>query len=147
MNRPETAAETMRKGFNCAQSVVKAFAAELGVPEDTAAKMAASFGAGMGRNGLVCGAVAGAAIILGARCGFADPAEKGGRERIYGRVDDLLERFRKEHGSVLCRELLAIDPKNPAEWKRVGEAGAFDRRCPLFVQSAVRITEELLGAD
>jgi C_GCAxxG_C_C family probable redox protein len=145
MDRAEQAAEFMRGGLNCAQSVVKAFAGELGSEENIAVKMAASFGGGMGRNGYVCGAVSGAAFILGARYGFVDPAESGAREKNYAKVNALIAQFQKEHGSVLCRELLAIDPKNPDEWKRVREAGAFTDKCPLFVQSAARILDGILA--
>jgi C_GCAxxG_C_C family probable redox protein len=146
MGRAETAAENMRKGFNCAQSVVKAFASELGAPEGAAVRMAATFGGGMGRNGLVCGAVSGAALVLGARFGFDDPAEPGGRERAYARMNALIEQFQKEHGSVMCRELLAIDPKDPEEWDRARERGAFQNRCPLLVRSAAKMAEDLLNA-
>jgi C_GCAxxG_C_C family probable redox protein len=147
MDRAEQAAEYMRGGLNCAQSVVKAFAGELETEENAAVKMAASFGAGLARNGYVCGAVSGAALVLGARYGFSDPAEPGARERIYAKVNAMLERFQKEYGTVLCRELLAIDPKDPEEWKRVREAGAFADKCPLYVQFAAQLTEELLESE
>jgi C_GCAxxG_C_C family probable redox protein len=144
MEKAEQAAEYMRGGLNCAQSVVKAYAAELGIDENLAVKMASSFGGGMARNGYVCGAVSGAAFILGARYGFTDPAEPGAREKTYAKVNALIERFQKENGAVQCRDLLGIDPTNPDEWKRVREAGAFADKCPLFVQSAAKLVEEIL---
>ncbi|MBN2084795.1 MAG: C_GCAxxG_C_C family protein [Anaerolineales bacterium] len=145
MDRSDQAAEHMRGGWNCAQSVVKAFSAELGVEEEAVVRMAASFGGGMARNGYVCGAVSGAAIVLGARCGFSDPADTEARTKNVAKVNALIEKFQKENGAVLCRELLSIDPKNPEDWKRVGEAGAFANKCPLFVQSAAKILEEILA--
>ncbi|MGB7538832.1 MAG: C-GCAxxG-C-C family protein [Anaerolineales bacterium] len=147
MDRAERAAAYMRGGLTCAQSVVKAFAGELEMEENAAVKMASSFGAGLACNGYVCGAVSGAALVLGARFGFTDPAESGARERIYGKVNGMLERFQKEHGTILCRELLAIDPKNPEEWKRVREAGAFTAKCPLYVESAAKLVEDILKAE
>ncbi len=145
MNKAEQAAEYMRGGLNCAQSVVKAYAAEMGFDDNLAVKMASSFGGGMGRNGYVCGAVSGAAFVLGARYGFTDPAEPGAREKTYAKVNALIERFQKENGAVQCRDLLGIDPKNPEEWKRVREAGAFTNKCPLFVQSVAKILDEILA--
>jgi C_GCAxxG_C_C family probable redox protein len=145
MDKSEQAAEFMRGGFNCAQSVVKAFAPELGASEEAAVRMATSFGGGMGRNGLVCGAVAGAAFVLGARYGFSELPESGARDKTYAKVNALIERFQKEYGTVLCRELLSIDPKNPEDWKRVREAGAFANQCPLFVKSAAKLVEEILN--
>jgi hypothetical protein len=59
----------------------------------------------------------------------------------------LIERFQKENGAVQCRDLLGIDPKNPEDWKRVREAGAFTNKCPLFVQSAAKLLEEILKAE
>ncbi len=144
MNRAEQAAEYMRGGLNCAQSVVKAFSAELGAEEDAVVRMASSFGGGMARNGYVCGAVSGAAIVLGARYGFSDPAESGARAKIAAKVNALIAQFQKANGAVLCRELLSIDPKNPEDWKRVGEAGVFANQCPLYVQSAAQLVEEIL---
>jgi len=144
MEKSKQAAEYMRGGLNCAQSVVKAYAGEVGADENLAVKMASSFGGGIGRNGYVCGAVSGAAFILGARYGFTDPAEPGAREKTYAKVNALIERFQKENGAVQCRDLLGIDPKNPEDWKRVREAGAFADKCPLFVQSAAKLVEEIL---
>ncbi len=144
MDKAKQAGEYMRGGLNCAQSVVKAYAGELGDGGNLAVKMASSFGGGMGRNGYVCGAVTGAALILGARFGFTDPAESGARDKTYDKVNALIERFQKENGTVLCRDLLGIDPKNPEDWKRARDAGAFTKKCPLFVQSAAKLVEEIL---
>ena len=147
MDRAELAAETMRTGFNCCQSVVKAFASEFGAPEDAVVRMASSFGGGMGRNGYVCGAVSGAALVLGARYGYSDLSETDARENNYSKVTALIEQFRKENGTILCRELLSIDPKNIEDWKRARDAGAFANQCPLLVRSAARILESLLEVE
>ena len=37
------------KGYNCSQSVVAAFAPQLGLTEETALRLSAGFGAGIGR--------------------------------------------------------------------------------------------------
>jgi C_GCAxxG_C_C family probable redox protein len=146
MGRAETAAEYMRGGLNCAQSIVKAFSTELAMEESDAVKMAASLGAGLGRNGYVCGALSGAALVIGARYGNSDPADTAGRDKAYATADALLEKFKKEYHTVLCRELLSIDLKNPAELNRAREAGVFRNQCPLFVLSAGRILEDILEA-
>ncbi len=57
MNKREKAESLFREGYNCAQSVILAFSDELPLDEDTLAKLASSFGAGMGRLREVCGAV------------------------------------------------------------------------------------------
>ena len=45
----EKAANNFRDGYNCAQSVLLAFANQVGLKEDEALKLASSFGGGMGR--------------------------------------------------------------------------------------------------
>ena len=44
--------------YNCAQSVIIPFAAEMGITEEQAYKMGAHFGSGM-RHGSTCGAITG----------------------------------------------------------------------------------------
>ncbi|OGO08207.1 MAG: hypothetical protein A3K46_02795 [Chloroflexi bacterium RBG_13_60_9] len=146
MDRPESAVEYMRSGFNCAHSVVKAFASELNVPEDAAVKMATPFGGGFGRRGFVCGALSGAGLVIGARFGNCIPADTAARDKAYAAVGELLEKFSHEHGAVFCRELIGIDLRNPEEMKRAREEGIFTNRCSLFVRSAGRILEEILAA-
>jgi C_GCAxxG_C_C family probable redox protein len=74
----ERAADLFQKGYNCAQSVVGAYAAELDVSEDVALRMAAGFGGGLGRCGEACGALTGAVMVIGLRVGSAeaDPAAR-----------------------------------------------------------------------
>lgn len=147
MDRSETAAEYMGSGFNCAQSIVKAYSSELSVDKSAAVRMAASLGAGLGRNGYVCGALSGSALVIGARYGNTDPADTAGRDKAYEKADALLEKFEKEHHTVLCRELISFNLKNPDDLKRARESGVFQSQCPLFVLSAAKILEEILAAD
>ena len=53
----QKATEYFKQGYNCAQSVLLAFAPDLNMDNDTALKLASSFGGGMGRLREVCGAV------------------------------------------------------------------------------------------
>jgi C_GCAxxG_C_C family probable redox protein len=144
MNRPEAAAEIMRGGFNCAQSVVKAFLTDLEAGEDAVTRMAAPFGGGLGRCGYVCGALSGATFVIGARFGNIDPADSAARERANAAVGQLLERFRREHGSVMCRDLIGVDMGNAEALQRARQEGVFSTKCPVFVESAGRILEEIL---
>ena len=148
MSKAELAAENMKKGYNCAQSIVKAFAGEVGIEnEEDLIKIAASLGGGMGRNGHVCGAVSGAALILGKKYGNSQPADVQAREKAYNTTNLLLEAFEKEHQSVMCKDLISINMKNPEELKKAREAGVFQNQCPLFVRSSGRLLEKLLESE
>ena len=64
MNRYEQAVAYHHKGFNCCQSVLVSFAADLGLTEEQAFALGSNFGAGM-RMGSACGALTGALMALG----------------------------------------------------------------------------------
>ena len=98
--RQDAAERLFREGLNCAQSVFCAFAGDFGLDGDTAAKVSCGLGGGVGRMRETCGAVTGAALVLGMRHG-PDKAQ------AYPHVQRFCERFKAECGSIVCRELLA----------------------------------------
>ena len=73
MNKADSAEELFRMGYNCSQSVYAAFAEDLGMSVEEAAKRASPFGAGFGKLREVCGAVSGMVLVLGDLCGYQDP--------------------------------------------------------------------------
>ena len=116
MTKGDKAKELFEKGYNCCQAVVAAFADEpwfidSGLTLETASKLASSFGGGMGRLREVCGTVSGMFMISGLAQGFA---EKKAPEKAahYQRIQDLAAAFKKENGSIICRELLGLDKAN-----------------------------------
>ena len=119
MTRAEHAAQLFYEGYNCAQAITVAFADVTGLDESFSAKMASSFGGGMGRMREVCGAFSGMLIVLGMLYGYdaAAETESANKKLHYERVQALAERFRTEFGSIICRELLA--GKAREEMKRV----------------------------
>ena len=100
MTKAEKAEELFKSGMNCSQAVFCAFADEFGMDEDTAAKVSSGLGGGVGRTREVCGAVTGAALVLGMRHG-------PDKNAVYPSVQDFVAKFKAECGSVVCRELLA----------------------------------------
>jgi C_GCAxxG_C_C family probable redox protein len=147
MKKSETAAGYMKQGFNCAQAVIKAYSGDVGLKDvEAAVKMASVLGGGIGRTGHVCGAVSGAALIIGMKFGTTDPSNAQAKELPYNKTNELLERFRAENKTILCRELVSADMRNPEELKKAREAGIFQQKCPLFVASAGRILEDIINA-
>lgn len=109
--------------YNCAQSVLIPFAAECGISEETARRMAANFGSGM-RMGSVCGAVTGALMALGAM-GYGEEESKR-----------LLQAFRERNGSVDCADLLRTAHEQGIERKP---------HCDRMVRECVALVVELTG--
>ena len=81
------------EGYSCSQSVLAAFAPELGLDADAALRVSAAFGGGMGRTGGTCGAVTGALMALGLKYGatVADPVAK---ERTYALTREFIAQVR-----------------------------------------------------
>ena len=97
-------------GYHCAQSALLAFAPACGLEQEQAAKLAASFGGGVGGMGELCGALNGICIALGLLKGDFAPGDLEGKEAHYARVQRLAERFKEANGSVYCRDIKREDP-------------------------------------
>lgn len=144
MKKEEKALETFSTGLNCAQSVLSSFAGELGLEADTALKIAAGFGGGMGGLGGTCGAVTGAFMVIGLTQGHSAGEDKAGKEATYALVRQFAADFSEKHGSILCRELLGHDVSTARGYRDAAEGGVFKTLCPRFVKGAVQILQNLL---
>lgn len=105
MNKADRAEELFRKGYNCSQSVFVAFAEELGMSEEEAARMASPFGAGFGKLREVCGAVSGMTMAAGVLRGYSDPADAQGKKacmRWCRRCAGNLRRKRDPSSAASC---------------------------------------------
>ena len=141
-NPPDIAVTRFDQDFNCAQSVLAAFAPQLGMDENQALKLASPFGGGVARRGQICGAVTGALMALGLAQGADNPA---GNEDTYRLGQEFLQRFESKHGSLLCRELIDCDISTPEGLQQAREKGIFAARCPLFVRGAAEIVQDMLA--
>ena len=79
--------------FNCCQSVLAAFAEDMGLTEEQAFNLGANFGSGM-RCGSACGALTGGLMVLGMT---HYPPEEAASFR---------KQFLEEHGEIDCAALL-----------------------------------------
>jgi len=137
----DMAVDRFDHGFNCAQSVLVAFAVQLELDESQMLKLASPFGGGLSRRGEVCGAVTGALMALGLAQGSDTPA---GKEITYQLGQNFLQRFEARHGTILCRELIDCDIITPEAQQKAKSRGVFTTLCPLFVRNATEIAQTLL---
>ncbi len=145
-DRIERAVENFKKGYNCTQSVVEAFADIYGVDHDLALRMAASFGGGIGRMRLTCGTACGMFMLAGLETGVTDPADRMGKGANYAVVQQLAEEFKSVNGSLTCADLLGLnrnaptpstpDARTPEYYKK--------RPCPEIVRTAATIYARFL---
>ena len=116
-----------------------------GLDRDTALKLAIGFGGGMGRMAGTCGAVTGAFMVLGLKCGATQADDKEAREQAYERVREFARRFEARNGSIVCRDLIGCDISTPEGLAMAREKELFATVCPRFVQEAAEVLEEMLG--
>ena len=109
MDKAEMAQANFLKGYNCAQSVLLAFAPECGLSEETAAKLASSFGGGVARLREVCGAVSGMVMVAGLSRKW-DTLDRTSKNDLYALERKLAEEFRARVGDIVCRELIKSRP-------------------------------------
>ena len=121
MDHGMKAAELFLEGYNCAQAVAVAFCNVTGLEPEFAAKMASSFGGGMGRMREVCGAVSGMLMVAGLLYGYGAPGDDGVKKAHYARVQALAGQFREQTGSIICREILKNPPSDPNPTPRTAE--------------------------
>ena len=137
------AAELFLKGYNCAQSVMVAFCDVTGLEKDFAARMASSFGGGMGRMREVCGAVSGMLMVAGLLYGYEDPGDDVSKKAHYTLVQELSRQFREEVGSIVCREILKNPPSDPTPSPRTEEYYK-KRPCARMVYLAASILDRYI---
>ena len=76
--------------------------------EKLALRLTSSMGGGVGRLREICGAVSGAALVLGVLYGSEDPCNAAEKAAHYARIQEVAEKFRAEAGAIVCRELLKL---------------------------------------
>lgn len=146
--RVQCAVDNFMQGYGCCQSVVAAFADLYNLDDTMAKRIAAGFGGGVGRMRMMCGAVSGIVILAGLDRGQIDGADRKGKSMCYKVVQELLDEFKVQNGSVVCAELLGLKGHEKAQSSYVASPRTAEyyktRPCVAKVESAARIFAEYL---
>lgn len=144
--RIEMAVALFKEGYNCAQSVVAAFADQYGFTREQALKMSASFGGGIGRMRETCGAACGLFMLAGLETGAVEGADREGKARNYAVVQELAEEFKRRNGALKCADLLGLSKKEPVVSTPEARTAQYyaKRPCVKMVEEAARIWTEYL---
>jgi len=114
-----------------------------GLELDTALRLANGFGGGM-RCGELCGAVTGAVMAIGLKCGFYIENDFDQKNYCNKKSYEFIERFSEANGSIICRELLNIDVRCPADHATPESQAAHKAVCRHLVTSAAKILDSLV---
>lgn len=145
-NYSDKAMNLFKQGYNCSQAVFLAFNDKTtGLDEESALKIASSFGGGMARLREVCGAVSGMFMTAGILYGYSNPNDNKEKTEHYKRIQKLAEKFKSQNGSIICRELLGLGngADKPVPELRT-EAYYKKRPCVELVGCAAAIMEDYI---
>lgn len=146
MTKGEMAKKYFLDGYNCSQAVVLAFCDDFGFDKETALMVSAPFGGGIGRLREVCGTVSGMSMVLGIANGKSDSTDHANKTELYKNIQNLAEQFKKDNGSIICRELLDLRIKGkdtPTPEKRTEEYYKA-RPCPELCKYAADLLDDYL---
>ena len=141
MNRKETAVQLFNNGYNCAQSVLGAFADLLNAKKEVLIDMAAGFGGGMGRLQQTCGALTGGFMVLSS---LQNNNRKQNKEKLNQNIQELASRFNERFGALNCKELIPYDLKSPESREKAKRNKVFEKKCTEYVATAVELVESIL---
>ncbi len=149
MDKSERAVELFKSGYNCAQSVVGAYAEDFGMDMMPAMRASEGFGGGMGRMRLTCGAVSAMTFLCGLRYGKGQPGDIETRTLVYKTIREMAAEFEKIHGSVICGDMLkGIIPQNEGARPDARTEEYYKKRpCVECIRTAARIAGMYLTAD
>lgn len=147
--KAELAEQYFKEGYNCAQATAMAFAEEMHMDIKDVARMASSFGGGMGRLREVCGACSAMFLVYGVLCGYDDPTDPDAKMNHYKDVQALGNAFKDKFGSRVCKEILAgymtHISDDPIPTKRDDEFYK-TRPCVRCVVAGARILSDFLAS-
>lgn len=129
MDRVQKAVENHKKGYNCAQAVVCAFADRTNFSEDELFRLSEAFGGGMGGTKGVCGAVSAMVFLAGLeKSKGVESLPETNKLTSYAFAGEMMEEFENKNQTLMCSRL----------------KGENLRSCDGCIEDAVRILEEKL---
>lgn len=128
--------EAFMTGTDCSQVVLESFSDMLDLDKDTAHRIAAAFGGGM-QHGETCGAVSGAAMVLGLKYGNDKPL-------LLSKLEEFRDTLSKKYDSCVCKEILKYDISVDEEKDKIMEENLLFTICPKLVLDSIEILETLM---
>jgi C_GCAxxG_C_C family probable redox protein len=133
----------LNDGFNCAQVVAVEYYEAVGKSKRDILAAASGFGGGIGRQGLTCGALTGAVIIIGLAIGQNEPLESNSKELTYKYINEFFTKFKDEYGAFTCKDLLGSDIST-SEGLELLRNGYYRERCSGFIEISISILDDIL---
>lgn len=146
-DRVMEALSNMQKYGSCCTGVLATYSPELGIEKELAAGLGRGMAGGIGGSGHVCGAVSGAALVIGLKTTNPDNiADIAAGFKSMETTMEFVSRFKEKHSSIQCRELIGHDISTQEKSMAAMKANAF-ANCPKFIETAVTILDDIFSRE
>jgi len=125
-------------GRSCGEAMVAAGCKAIGVTSELVPDIALGLAGGVGLRGRTCGAVSGAAMVLGLAVAQGESDYKTKSTRTMAAAGKLVGQFEKQFGCSDCRTLTGLDLTTP-EGIEAMAGGVKTGKCAKFVAEAARM--------
>jgi C_GCAxxG_C_C family probable redox protein len=130
--------------FNCTQAVLESLAGQSGLTPEAVTRLTTAFAAGMW-NGLTCGAVTGAVMVLGLRFGRTTDQDSKAVAVTTAKLRELNRMMTDQFGNLACSALLGTDMATDQGVQEAAAKGLFKTKCPNLVEAATRAAVKLMA--
>lgn len=102
----------------------------------------------MGRLREVCGTFSGVVMVMSWLYGYSEPKNIAAKTALYEKIRALAAKFRKDNGSIVCRELLGLEKAEDSAVPEPRTAEYYKKRpCPELCRYAANLLEEFIGEN
>jgi len=140
----ETAIYSFNSGYNCAQSVLSAYANFLDFDINQLINISSGFGAGMGRLQETCGAVTGAFMVIGLSNGKKNQDNASLKQESMMLIQTFTEEFKKKNGTINCKALINCDLNTDEGQKYFEEKNIMETVCSKCISDSIGIVNKLI---
>lgn len=139
----DIASKYAESGFLCSESVLLALSEHLGIKSQLIPKIATGMSAGIARNGMICGALAGGIMGLGLIFGRSSP-EVDNEKKPYWFTHQLVMKFRDKLGDTSCLGLLGLDLSKPEEYETYSTKEMWQNNCRDYIMKATEFAIDII---
>jgi len=129
--------------YNCCESILLTLANTAGLESSVMPRIGTAIGAGVSLNGLLCGAISGVAILIGAKYGRESTEESP--KLAWDLTDQYVSTFVGRFGAANCGQLTNLNLKTP-DGLREYFARVHDHECVERIRFAIEKAIDILSS-
>ncbi len=146
----EKAIDLFEKRLHCSQVLAMVGLEKLGLDDPSVIKALGAFGGGIGGTGNICGALVGAASVIGSLYSRSSLEEKE-NPRMWAATKAVMKHFNEltaEHGGINCCQIARVDWMDREQVKQFyGNADSRRQYCIKVVGDTAKALGELLEQE